>query len=97
MTQHPFTLSDELGLALELADVADRIVVEHFRPEGYAFEDKYDGSPVTAIDRAVEQAIRDLVAIRRPGDAVLGEEAGLGDGPHPSPLPEGGVLDFGRP
>ena len=80
VTEHPFTLSEELDLALELADVADQIVVEHFRPESYAFEDKYDGSPVTAIDRRVEQAIRDLVAIHRPGYAVLGEEAGLGAG-----------------
>ena len=80
VTEHPFTLSQELDLALELADLADQIVVEQFKPDGYAFENKYDGSPVTAIDRRVEQAIRDLVAVRRPGYAVLGEEAGLGDG-----------------
>ena len=80
VTEHPFTLSQELDLALELADLADQIVVEQFEPDGYAFENKYDGTPVTAIDRRVEQAIRDLVADPRPGYAVLGEEAGLGDG-----------------
>ena len=80
ITEHPFTLSQELDLALELADVADQIVVEHFKADGYVFENKFDGTPVTAIDRAVEQAIRERVAIRRPGYLVLGEEAGLGDG-----------------
>jgi histidinol-phosphatase len=84
ITEHPFTLSEELDLALELADVADQIVVEHFRSDGYAFVNKYDGTPVTAIDRAVERAIRERVAIRRPGYLVLGEEDGLGEGA-PSP------------
>ena len=84
VTEHPFTLSQELDLALELADVADQIVVQHFRPEGYSFENKYDGSPVTAIDRAVEQAIRERVALRRPGYVVLGEEDGLGATSPPS-------------
>jgi histidinol-phosphatase len=96
-TDHPFTLSQELDLALELADLADQIVVRHVRPEGFAFENKYDGSPVTAIDRQVEQAIRERVATRRPGYAVPGEEEGTGAGepshpgagPHPNPLPEG--------
>ena len=81
MTNDSFTLSQELDLALELADVADQIVVEHFKPDGYAFENKYDGTPVTAIDRAVEQAIRERVALRRPGYLVLGEEDGLGESP----------------
>jgi 3'-phosphoadenosine 5'-phosphosulfate (PAPS) 3'-phosphatase len=92
-TDHPFTLSQELDLALELADLADQIVVRHVRPEGFAFENKYDGSPVTAIDRQVEQAIRERVATRRPGYAVPGEEEGTGAGepshpgagPHPNP------------
>jgi histidinol-phosphatase len=74
------TLSDELDLAFELADLADEIMVRHFQPGGFAFEDKYDGSPVTAIDRAVEEAIRERLAVRRPGHAMLGEEAGEGDG-----------------
>ena len=89
VTDQPFTLSQELDLALELADVADQIVVRHFRPEGYAFQNKYDGSPVTAIDRQVEQAIRDLVAIRRPGYAVFGEEEGFGTG---GPSPPGPLI-----
>ena len=31
---------------------------------------------VSAADLAAEQAIRDLLAVRRPGDAILGEEGG---------------------
>lgn len=37
---------------------------------------KPDGSVVTEADRAVEAAIREVLADARPGDAVLGEEAG---------------------
>ena len=49
-------LADELAFALELADLADAITRAHFRPGGFPFENKYDGTPVTAIDRAVEAA-----------------------------------------
>jgi histidinol-phosphatase len=37
---------------------------------------KADGSVVTAADRAVESAIRDVLVAARPGDAILGEEQG---------------------
>jgi histidinol-phosphatase len=66
----------ELAFALELADLADEITRAHFQPGGFPFENKYDGTPVTTIDRAVEQAIRERVVSMRPGDLVLGEEAG---------------------
>jgi histidinol-phosphatase len=39
-------------------------------------ERKTDGSVVTEADRAVETAIRAVLADERPGDAVLGEEGG---------------------
>jgi histidinol-phosphatase len=95
VTERPYTLSQELDLGLELADLADQIVTEHFKPDGFAFENKYDGSPVTAIDRRVEQAIRDLVAIRRPGYLVLGEEEGEGASP-PSTAHGGGARGGGH-
>jgi histidinol-phosphatase len=42
---------------------------------------KSDGSIVTEADRAVEAAIREVLAEARPADAVLGEEGGAtGDG-----------------
>lgn len=44
-------------------------------------EVKADGSVVTEADRAVESAVRDVLAAARPADAILGEEGGLtGDG-----------------
>jgi histidinol-phosphatase len=79
-------LAEDLAFALELADLADAITRAHFRPGGFPFENKYDGSPVTAIDRAVEQAIRERVATSRPGHLVLGEEGG-GDSPPASGQP----------
>lgn len=74
------SLADELAVALELADLADEIVRANFQPQGFVFENKYDGTPVTAIDRAVEEALRLRMATLRPDHLVLGEEAGLGDG-----------------
>jgi histidinol-phosphatase len=44
-------------------------------------EVKTDGSVVTLADRAVESAIRDVLAAARPHDAVLGEEHGQSQGP----------------
>ena len=73
------SLADDLALALELADLADAITRAQFQPGGLSFENKSDGSPVTAIDRAVEQAIRERVAAARPEHVVLGEEAGGDD------------------
>ncbi len=67
---------DDLALALELADVADRITLERYRSEDLAVETKPDATPVTEADRAVERALRDRLAVARPSDAVLGEEFG---------------------
>jgi histidinol-phosphatase len=42
---------------------------------------KADGSVVTAADRAVETAIREVLGAARPDDAILGEEEGQASGP----------------
>ena len=68
-------MSDDLALALELADAADAISLPHFRT-GIAVETKPDLTPVTEADRAVESELRRLLAAKRPNDAVLGEEEG---------------------
>ena len=69
-----------LHAAADLARVAGDVALRHFRPgpAGGAIdvEIKGDGSPVTAADRAAEQAARDWLAARYPHDAVLGEEFG---------------------
>lgn len=75
-------LAVELELALGLADEADAMTMAAYTGEALAFEDKADGSPVTVHDRLVEEKLRAMLADRRPGDAVLGEElgvAGVGD------------------
>jgi histidinol-phosphatase len=66
--------SEDLALALELADLADSITLDRFRAEDLHVESKPDLTPVTEADRAVEQAIRDRLAASRPDDAVVGEE-----------------------
>lgn len=69
-------LSDDLALALELAELADSITLARFRAEDLAVETKPDLTPVTEADTAVERAVRERLAAVRPGDAVVGEEYG---------------------
>lgn len=73
MTQ---SLDDDLRLALRLADAADAISRERFRAMDLVVDTKPDRTPVTDADRAVEEAIRGLLASERPDDAILGEEFG---------------------
>ncbi len=78
----PVRLDDDLALAHELADAADVITLDRFLAVDLLVESKPDLSPVSDADRAVEQALRDLLSQRRPADAVLGEEDGQsGSGP----------------
>ena len=69
-------VTSELALAHLLADAADEITSLHFGSDTLHVETKADGSPVTAVDRAVEERIRDLLRIHRPADGLLGEEVG---------------------
>jgi len=73
-------VSADLELALRLADRADGISMARYRARDLVVETKPDRTPVTDADRAVEAAIRDLVAAERPGDVVLGEEYGAAEG-----------------
>jgi histidinol-phosphatase len=72
----PPDLSDDLQLALQLADIADAITMPRFRAEDLQVETKPDLTPVTESDKAVELAIRERLQAVRPGDAVIGEEFG---------------------
>lgn len=69
-------LADDLALALRLADAADVQSSARFRAADLRIETKPDRTPVTDGDRAVERAIRDILAVARPDDAILGEEYG---------------------
>lgn len=69
-------LDADLTLAHELADLADQITLSRFQAADLAVSTKPDDTPVTDADREVERVLRAAVAVRRPGDAVLGEEEG---------------------
>lgn len=72
----------DLALAHELADSADAITLARFGALDLQVSSKPDLTPVTDADQGVERAIRAVLAVRRPADAVLGEEFGAaGDGP----------------
>lgn len=75
-TGEPGHYTAELALSVELADAADEITRARFSAADLAVERKPDRTPVTDADLAVEDRIRELVAHRRPGDAVAGEERG---------------------
>jgi histidinol-phosphatase len=69
-------LSEDLTLALELADLADTVSLTRFRAVDLDVQTKPDRTPVTEADLAVERAIRDRLAAARPSDGILGEEFG---------------------
>jgi histidinol-phosphatase len=72
----PDPLQADLDLALELAELADRITMGRYRADDLCVETKPDLTPVTEADRAVEEALRGRLAETRPDDAVIGEEMG---------------------
>ena len=67
---------DDLSLALQLADAADAISMARFRAVDLVVDTKPDLTPVSDADRAVEIAIRTMLANERPRDAIVGEEFG---------------------
>jgi len=75
----PFTgdLSNDLALALRLADAADAVAMSWFDADDLDVSVKADASHVTEADLATERAIRAILAEERPDDAVFGEEYGV--------------------
>ena len=71
-------LDAEIALAHRLAEAAGTAIRPHFRAA--AFERKGDKTPVTAADRAAEQAMRTILAAEMPGDGIIGEEFGAHEG-----------------
>lgn len=65
-----------------MADAARAAILPHFRSSGLSADNKLtDGfDPVTVADRAAEQAMRAVLAERRPQDGIFGEEFGKSDG-----------------
>lgn len=72
----PADLTDDLALALRLADAADAVAMERFDAADLRIDTKPDRTHVTEADLATERAIRRILDAERPGDSVLGEEYG---------------------
>jgi histidinol phosphatase-like enzyme (inositol monophosphatase family) len=70
--------ADLIATAHDLADVARTATLTHFRSRDLAAETKEAArfDPVTAADRLSETRMREVLARRRPDDAILGEEFG---------------------
>jgi len=69
-------VTDDLQLALTMADIADELSMARFRAGDLVVDTKPDLTPVTEADRAVERALRDVLTAERPLDGILGEEYG---------------------
>jgi histidinol-phosphatase len=70
------TVSDDVELALRLADEADSLTLDRFGAQDLRVETKPDLTPVTDADRGAEETLRELLTASRPGDALFGEEYG---------------------
>lgn len=68
--------SDDLTLALYLADIADKVTLARFGASDLEITTKPDLTPVSDADTEVERQLREVLSTRRSGDAVLGEEFG---------------------
>ncbi|WP_425041210.1 histidinol-phosphatase [Primorskyibacter sp. S187A] len=68
-------MTDALVVAQEMADAARAAILPYFRA-GVSADNKDAGGfdPVTVADRAGEEAMRAVLARRRPQDGILGEE-----------------------
>ena len=68
--------SEDLALALSLADAADELTMSRFEAANLIVESKPDLTPVSDADIACEKLLREILSDKRPSDEVLGEEFG---------------------
>ena len=74
-------MNDIWAIVDEIADAARVETLRHFRQADLQTETKRaDFDPVTIADRGAEAVMREIIAKRRPDDAILGEEYGAADG-----------------
>ncbi len=71
----PNELDAFLSLALGLADAAGEVIRPYFR-QPLTIDEKADLTPVTAADRAAEEAMRSLIERQFPRHGIIGEEFG---------------------
>lgn len=76
------TQAELIRVAHVLADAARPVTLQYFRNNDLVAQNKdADGfDPVTAADKAAEQAMRAILARERPNDGILGEEFGTQEG-----------------
>jgi histidinol phosphatase-like enzyme (inositol monophosphatase family) len=76
-------LRELLAIAKRAAELAGEVIMPIYRRE-FEVETKADGTPVTAADRAAEEAVRAFLQRECPGHGILGEEFPElpGDGRH---------------
>ncbi|MFZ2240117.1 MAG: inositol monophosphatase family protein [Gordonia amarae] len=74
--ENPFTIADDLELALSLSESADALTMRRFGAVDLRVDDKPDLTPVSDADLACEALVRERLAAMRPGDEILGEEFG---------------------
>ncbi len=72
----PTGFEADLALAVRLADAADEASMARFDAPDLDVSAKPDATFVTEADLATERAIRDILAVERPDDGILGEEYG---------------------
>ncbi|MDY6996460.1 MAG: histidinol-phosphatase [Actinomycetota bacterium] len=70
------TLTDDVSLALDLAEEADTLTMQRFGAMDLQVQTKPDMTPATDADLDTEKLLRSRLAERRPGDSVFGEEFG---------------------
>ena len=68
-------IEDLATFAGRLADASGPIIREAHE-SGFAAEAKGDGSPVTNVDRAVEDRLRAMITAAYPSHGIVGEERG---------------------
>lgn len=76
MPTHTYSHAQDLALALQIADAADRITSSRYQSMDLVITTKPDNTPVTDADKATEQAIREILRTQRPDDGLVGEEFG---------------------
>jgi histidinol phosphatase-like enzyme (inositol monophosphatase family) len=64
----------ELDDAVGLVRAAGELTLRWFRSPELVVDEKRDGTPVTVADREAETFLRERIAQRWPGDAIVGEE-----------------------
>lgn len=70
------TFSDDLAIALAIADLADAVTMQRYLASDLVVEMKPDLTPVTEADKATETLIREQLLLHRQNDVIVGEEEG---------------------